>query len=85
MHNSYPFMVMGCLYGASPRENLRYIEKKTCLPLQLPRRQTKERANKIFANMKHSVPNLDKQAARHNLWILEEMRRLVNKRVSARR
>ena len=32
-HNSDHFVVMGCLRGASLREHLRYLGRRTCLPL----------------------------------------------------
>ena len=84
-HNSNHFMVMGCLCGASPREHLRYLGQWMRLPLRLPGRQTRMRADKIFAKLQSTMPKPDKQAARQNLWILEDTYRLINKIFSARR
>ena len=41
--------------------------------------------DKIFDDLRLAVPKPDKQAACHNLWILVETWRLVDKRVSTRR
>ena len=84
MHNSDHFMVMGYLRGASPMEHLRYLEQRTGLPLRLPGRQTMTQVDKISTKLRRAVPKPDKREAHHNLWILEETWRLVDKRFSAR-
>ena len=33
MHNSYHYMVLGCLHSASLREHARYLGGRKCLPL----------------------------------------------------
>ena len=84
-HNSNHFVLMGCLCGASPRKNLRYLGRWMRLLLRLPGRQTRMWADKIFAKLRSAIPKPDKQAVRHNLWILEDTYRLIDKIVSARR
>ena len=84
-HNSDHFMVVGCLCGASLREHSCYLRHSTRLPICPPGRQTRTQADKLFAELRRAVLKLDKQAARHNSWILEEMWRLVDELVSARR
>ena len=54
------------------------------LPLRLPERPTKMREDKIFDKLRISMPKPEKQAVRHNSWILEDMKRLIYKIVSAR-
>ena len=71
-HNSNHFMFMGCLHGASPRNQLRYLGRWMRLPLRLPGCQTRMRADKIFAKLRSAMPKPDKQAVHHNLWILED-------------
>ena len=84
-NNSYHFMVVGCLHGASPREPSCYLGCRTCLPLRLPGRQTITRAEKLFAELRCAVPKPDKRIAHHKSWISTETWRLVNERVSTRR
>ena len=72
-HNSDHIMVLGCLHGASPIEHLRYLGRRTRLPLRPPGCWTGTRLNKIFSELHRSIPNPDKQAERHNSWILAEM------------
>ena len=71
-HNSNQFMVMGGLCGASLGEHLHNLRLRTCIPLRPPRRQTRTQADNIFTELRRTVPNPDKQAARHNSCILEE-------------
>ena len=71
-HNSNHFMFMGCLHGASPRNQLRYLGRWMRLPLRLPGRQTRMWVDKIFAKLRSAMPKPDKQAVHHNLWILED-------------
>ena len=78
-------MVLGSLRGASLREHSNYIGSRTCPPLRPPGRQTRTRAEKPFAELRPAVPKLEKQSARHNLWISAETWRLVDERVSTRR
>ena len=82
-HNSDHFVVMGCLFGASPRDHSLYLGQRTHLLLRMPVHQTNTRTDKIFAKLQRAIPNLDKRVARHNLWILEETWRLVSERFSA--
>ena len=84
-HNSYHCMVLGCPGGASLREHPHYLWRRLFLLLRPPVRQTRTWADKIFADFWHTVPDPYKQAVHHNLWILAEMWRLVDKRVSTRR
>ena len=84
-HNSNQFMVMGGLCGASLGEHLHNLRLRTRIPLRPPRRQTRTQADNIFTELRRTVPNPDKQAARHNSWILDRTWRLVDKRVSTRR
>ena len=83
--NSDHLMILGCLCGASPREHLRYLDFRMRLLLRPTGRQTRTQAENIFAELWRAVPKPEKWAARRNLWILAETRRIINKRVSARR
>ena len=71
-HNYDHLMVMECLCGASPRDNLRYLGRRARLPLRLPGCQTRTRADKIFADFPHVVPKPDKKEACHHTLILED-------------
>ena len=83
-HNFDHLMVMGCLCGTSPRENLRYLRQRTRLLLQLPGYQTRTWADKIFVKLRRAVTKPDKRAVRLNLWILEETWRIIDEIVSVR-
>ena len=83
-HNSYHYMVMGCLHGASQREHSLYLGQRARLPLRFPGRQTRTQSDKIFDKLRSSVPKPDKRAARHNSWISEETWRLIEKSVSVK-
>ena len=84
-HNSQHLMVIGCLRSALPREHSRYLGRMTRLPLCPTGPQMRMQAEKIFAELRCDVTNPGKRAVCHNLWILAEMLRLVNERVSTRR
>ena len=81
-HNSNHFMVMGCLRGASPREQYCYLGSRTRLPLCPSVRQTRAQADKLFSELQRAVTKPDKHTARHNLWMSVETWRLADKRVS---
>ena len=84
-HNSYHFMVVGSLSGASLMEHSNYLGGRTRLPLRLSRRQTRTRAEELFAELQHAIPKTEKRSAHHNLWISAELWRLIENRVSTRR
>ena len=64
-HNSDHFMVLGSLSGSSTREHNCCLRRRTRLPLHRYVRQTKTRADKIFAELRRSIPKPDKRVARH--------------------
>ena len=78
-------MVLWFLRGASSREHSYYLGRRTRIPLRLPSCKTRTQEDKICPELQRDVPKPDKQAVRHNLWILMETWRLIDKRVSARR
>ena len=82
-HNSYHYMVLGCLHSASSREHNRYLRGCKRLPLRPPTAPTRD--DIIFAALWRTVPNPRAQEARKNVWILATTWILVDKRVSARR
>ena len=66
MHNSDYIMVIGCLRGASPRENSCYLRRMMRLSLRQTSRQTKMRVEKIFSELRCAVPKLYKETVCHN-------------------
>ena len=80
-HNSDHYMVLGCVYSASLRENARYFGGSKRPPLRLSTEPTRE--ERIFAALRRDVPKPQAQEARKNLWISATTWRLVDKRVSA--
>ena len=84
-HNSDYFIVVGDLCGAYLREHSNYLRSRIRLPLCPTGRKTRTRADKLFSELRCSVPKPDKQLACHNSWISAETWRLVDKRVSTRR
>ena len=81
-HYSDHLMVIGCLRGAYLAQHSRYLGYRMRLSLQPPVCQTRMRAEKIFAELRHAVLKPEQWAACHNLWILVETWRLINGRVS---
>ena len=65
-HNSDHLMVIGCLYGASPREHSCYLGRRMRLLLRPPGRQTRTQAENIFAELRRAVLKSDNQATPHN-------------------
>ena len=82
-HNSYHYMVLGCLHSASLKDHTRYLGGRKKIPLHPPTEPTME--DTIFADLRRAVPKPRDQEARKNAWILATMWRLVDERVSARR
>ena len=82
--NSDYLMVMGCLCGTSPRDNLRYLRQRTRLLIRLTGCQKRTWVDKIFVKLQRAVTNPDKRAVRPNSWILEETWRIIDERVSVR-
>ena len=81
-HNSDHYLVLGCLYSASLKEQTRYLRGRKKLPLRPPTTPTRE--DKIFAALRRAVPKPRAREARKNEWISLATWRLVNERVSAR-
>ena len=82
-HNSYHYMVLGCLHSTSLREHARYLGGRKRPPLQPPTSPT--RKDRIFASLGRAVLKLHAQEARNNTWISATTWILVDKRVSARK
>ena len=82
-HNSYHYMVVGQLRVGTAREHVRYIKGRRQLPLLPPKEPTRE--DKLFGDLRRAVPKPHEQEKHRNAWISEEMWRLADKIVSARR
>ena len=82
-HNSYHYLVLGCLHRASLKEHMRYLEGRKKIPLRPPTEPTRE--DKIFAALWKAIPKPRAGEAQRNEWILAATWILVNERVSARR
>ena len=82
-HNSYHYLVIGCLHIASLKEHSRYLGGRKKLPLLPPKEPTRE--DTIFTALRRAVPKPRVREARKNEWISAATWRLVNERVSARR
>ena len=73
--NNYIFLC--CLHRASLREHTKYLWWRTWIPH--PPLTTLARENRLFAALQRSI---HPKNAGKNVWILEGMWRLVNKKVS---
>ena len=82
-HNSYHYMMLGCLHSASLTEHKRYLGGRKKQPLKPPTEPTRE--DEVFAALRRAIPKPRAREARKNEWILTETWILVYKRVSARR
>ena len=82
-HNSYHYMVLGCLPIAPLSETKRYLGGKKRWMVRPPAKPS--RTDKLFAALRRAVPRPKPREARRNAWISAETWRLINERVSARR
>ena len=82
-HNTDHFMVVGCLRSAPEREPIKYLMGRKKLPLRPPTEPTRE--DRIFATLRRAVPKPHARDRHKNEWISEEMWRIIDERVSARR
>ena len=82
-HNTDHFMVVGCLRSAPERERACYIMGRRKMPLRPPADPTRE--NGIFAALRRAVLKPHARDRHKNAWISDDMWRLVDERVSARR
>ena len=82
-NNSDHYMVVGHLRSGTAREHARYIRERRRIPLQPPKEPT--RKDDLFGDLRRAVPKPHEQEKYRNAWISEEMWRLNNERVSAKR
>ena len=76
-------MVVGHLRSKKAQEHARYIKGQKKMPLQPPKKPTRE--NELFGDLLRAVPKPHEWEKHRNAWISEETWRLANKRVSAKR
>ena len=81
-HNSYHYLVLGCLHGTPLRENTKYLGRCTQLPIRTPTTLTIE--DGLFVALRRAILKPKAREARKNAWILADIWRLVNERVSTR-
>ena len=82
-HNSYHYLVLGCLRGAPLREHTEYLGRSKRPPLQTT--TTPAREDGIFAALRRAIPKPKAREAWKNVWILESTWRIINERFSALR
>ena len=80
IHNTDHYLVLGCLYGVTLRENQRYLGMLMWLPLYPPKRPSQE--DYIFASLRQTVPKTPVPERAHASWISEETWKVINTRVS---
>ena len=80
-HNTYHYMVLGCLRSAPEKEHTKYLTGRKRLPLKPLATPTRE--DGIFAPLQGAVPKQHTRERRKNGLISEDTWRLVNERVSA--
>ena len=76
------YLILGCLHSTTLREHENYLWRSTRLPLHPQTTPTKE--DGLYAPLRWKIPNPKAQEARKNTWILADIWRLVNTRVSMR-
>ena len=82
-HNSYHYMLLGCLPSASLTEHKIYLGGRKKFPLRPPTKPMRE--DDAFASLQRAVLKAKVREARRNEWISAETWRLVDERVSTRR
>ena len=75
-HNSDHYMVMGLLRGGTVQEHVRYIAGLWRIPLNPPKRPTRE--DSLFGDLRRAVPKPQPREQHRNAWISEETWRLVD-------
>ena len=81
-HNSDHYMFLVYLHIDLLREHTKYLGRCTKIPIRSP--TTSNREEIFFAALRRAIPKPKAREARKNLWILADMWRLIDKRVSAR-
>ena len=82
-HNLDHYMVLEGLRSAPLREHTKYLGWRKWIPLRPLTTPTRE--DRLFAALRRSMSKPKSREARNNVWILADMWRLVNDRVSERR
>ena len=82
-HNLDHYMVMGLLRRGTVREHVRYIAGRRRIPLNPPKRPTRE--DSLFGDIRRAVPKPQPREQHRNAWISEETWRLVDTQVTMRR
>ena len=82
-HNSYQYLVLGCLHSVFLRKHTEYLRRGTQNPLRPL--TTPKREDEIFAAPRRAIPKPKARKARKNTWILKDMWRIIDKRVYLRR
>ena len=80
-HNSYHYLILGCLRSAPLRERTKSLGQ--CMRLFLCPPTTPTREDRLFADIQRSIPKPKARESRKNTWILVETWRPVDKKISA--
>ena len=82
-HNSYHYLVLGCLHRSSLKKHSRYLRGQKKLPLRPPTEPARE--DSIFAALRRAIPKTRARESWKNEWISAATWILVDERVSVRR
>ena len=66
-HNTFQYLVLGCLHGADPVSHSRYLGKKSHFPLKLL--NILGGVDRLFAELWGSIPKLTQQELLQQAWI----------------
>ena len=82
-HNTDNYLVLGCLCGATPAAQSRYIRKRKSSPIKPLK--TMDRVYRLFADLRGGIPKPHWREHLCQAWILPEPWRPINTRIAALR
>ena len=81
-HNTYHYLVFGCLRRIASAAHYLYLGRCTCFPIRPP--ATPDRIDRIFAKIRQAIPRTPRQECHCQAWISPDTWSIIDTRISAR-
>ena len=81
-NNTDHYLVLGCLCGAAPDADLRYLGRSTRFPIRTP--ATQDRVDRMFVELWWDIPRPPWREHQRQAWISPETWSLINTRINVR-
>ena len=75
-HNTYYYLVLGCLCRAKPAAHLRSLWKRTRLPIRTP--ATPDKSDRMFDEIRRAIPKPAQKERHHQAWISPDTWSLID-------